>query len=223
MEDKNTPIKFEHLMLDIETMSSHSYAAILCIAAIEFDITTGKTGKTFYQTISLQSSMDSGLLVDPDTIEWWMTQTDQSKSDVFKDTKPLRETLNKFSEFVIQGDYQIWGNSARFDLGILQNAYDKLFIKIPWDFRKERCLRTLVSFNPEIKETHTYVGIRHNALYDCYNQISYGSRIWMILNGLTIPEAITSPRIKCTCSCHHQNGITHVYACCDNGYIKTYI
>lgn len=35
-----------------------------------------------------------------------------------------------------------------------------------------------------------------------------------------IPVNSTTP-IKCTCSCHYQSGITHIAACCDNGYIKS--
>jgi len=33
-----------------------------------------------------------------------------------------------------------------------KNAYNKAGIPIPWDFRKERCVRTLVSFNPSVKD-----------------------------------------------------------------------
>jgi hypothetical protein len=85
--------------------------------------------------------------------------------------------LSDFTRFCNK-DAKIWGNSARFDLGILQNAYNIQNMPIPWDFRKERCLRTLVEYNPTIKSSYKYSGTAHNALEDCYNQINYATEIF---------------------------------------------
>lgn len=74
------------------------------------------------------------------------------------------------------------GNSARFDLGLLENAYDKAMLSIPWKFYQERCVRTLVSFNPEIKNNLEFTGTAHNALADCYHQIKYCNLTWISLN-----------------------------------------
>jgi hypothetical protein len=49
---------------------------------------------------------------------------------------------------------------------------------IPWDFRKERCVRTLVSFAPEVKEAEPNTGVAHDALADCIFQINYCSKIF---------------------------------------------
>lgn len=175
MKMKN--MEFEHLMLDIETMGTDSYSSILSIGAVEFDITTGRTGKEFYQNISLQSCMYIGLVVNASTIMWWMKQSEEARKSFDSDSVTITEALKKFSSFCDMG-YQVWGNSASFDCGILKNAYDKCKITIPWDFRKERCVRTLVSFNPEIKNNYPSVGIVHNSLSDCYFQIGYCHRIW---------------------------------------------
>jgi hypothetical protein len=94
---------------------------------------------------------------------------------------PIIEALKEFSDFCNK-EYQIWGNSARFDCGILQNAYNKAGFSIPWDFRKERCVRTLVSFAPEIKDNYKPIGTAHNAVDDCKFQIGYCSEIWRSLN-----------------------------------------
>jgi hypothetical protein len=174
--------KFGHLMLDIETMGNESYSSILSIGALEFAIETGETGNEFYTNIDLQSCMNLGLVVNASTIMWWMKQSDQARSDLAKDgAVSIEEALHSFSA-VCNKDYQIWGNSARFDCGILQNAYNKAGIPIPWDFRKERCVRTLVSFNPRVKENYVRQGTEHNALSDCYHQVGYCSEIWKSLN-----------------------------------------
>lgn len=165
-------------MLDIETMGNESYSSIMSIGALEFDINTGETGKEFYLNIDLQSCFDIGLIVNASTVMWWMKQSDTARQDlVSRDVVSIREALHKFSEFCNK-DYEIWGNSARFDCGILQNAYNKIGIPIPWDFRKERCVRTLASFNPSIKDNFEVTGTLHNAIHDCYLQVGYCSAIW---------------------------------------------
>lgn len=173
---------FGHLMLDIETMGNESFSSIISIGALEFDIKTGKTGKEFYTNIDLQSCLDLGLIVNGSTIMWWLSQNEQARKDLIeRSSLPLKEALFEFSKFCNK-DYEIWGNSVRFDCGILQNAYNKAKIPIPWDFRKERCVRTLVSFNPDIKNNFSNSGTVHNALSDCYFQVSYCSAIWSSLH-----------------------------------------
>ena len=173
--------KFNHLMLDIETMGNESFSSIISIGALEFDIETGKTGKEFYVNIDLQSCIDLGLIINASTVMWWMQQNEQARKEFTnKDSLSIKRALLKFSQFCNK-NYQIWGNSARFDCGILQNVYNKAGIPIPWDFRKERCVRTLVSFNPKIKEKTVNTGTIHNALSDCYFQAKYCSLIWASL------------------------------------------
>jgi hypothetical protein len=165
-------------MLDIETMGSESYSAIVSIAAVEFDIETGETGSVFVEKISLDSCLKAGLTVNGDTIMWWMSQSDEAREALIEGhPSELEDTLEWFGAFVSKG-YYIWGNSARFDCGILQNAYNKIGKKIPWDFRKERCVRTLVSFNPELKASIERDGVAHDALDDCLYQIKYCTAIW---------------------------------------------
>jgi len=174
-------MNFNHLMIDIETMGTESFSSIISLAAVEFDINTGATGLEFYRNISLQSCIDYGLIVDASTIMWWMKQSDEARKILDKDVIPIHFALLDFANFCSK-DYQVWGNSARFDLGLLQNAFTKINVKIPWDFRKERCVRTLVSFKPEIKADFKYSGTAHNALADCHNQIQYCHLIWKSLN-----------------------------------------
>lgn len=167
--------KFKHLMLDIETLGTKSNSAIISIGAVEFDIETGETGETFYRNVSLKSSVDSGLIIDPDTVMWWLGQDLSARKSLTEGgVTQLPQALLDFNDFCTK-DYEVWGNSARFDLGIMSNAYEKTFISIPWNFRLERCVRTLVSLNPSIKDNIVFKGTAHNALHDCYHQIKYCS------------------------------------------------
>ena len=168
-------------MSNIKTMGSESYSSIVSIGAVEFDIETGETGREFYTNVDLQSCIDLGLILNGSTIMWWMQQNEQARKDLVEKTSlPINSALLEFAKFCNK-EYQIWGNSARFDCGILQNAYNKAGIPIPWDFRKERCVRTLVSFNPSVKDNFKKAEVEHNALSDCYYQIGYCTEIWKSL------------------------------------------
>jgi exodeoxyribonuclease VIII len=94
--------------------------------------------------------------------------------------------LQKLSDFIeMCGGKDIvfvWGNSARFDLGLLHNAYQKCNMPYPWDFRKERCVRTLLALKPQAKTVTQNVGVAHNPVDDCLFQIKYCTEVWKSLN-----------------------------------------
>lgn len=182
----NSENKFGHIMVDIETMGNKSNSAIVSIGAVEFNIATGETGREFYVNVSLQSCIDMGLTINADTIMWWMRQDDDARKALMCDTIDISSALHEFTVFVNDcgNKSEIWGNSNRFDLGILEDAYTKNFTKVPWDFRKERDVRTLVSFRPVIKDMTKPIGIAHNAVHDCYFQIRYCSDIYKNINNI---------------------------------------
>ena len=184
MEEK----KFGHIMVDIETMGNESSSAIVSIGAVEFNMATGETGKEFHVKVSLQSCLDNNLKINADTLMWWLKQSDEARTSLVDGEKlHISHALLKFSEYINEcggKTIEIWGNSARFDLGILSDAYSVVNIKTPWDFRNERCVRTLVSFLPEIKNMTKNHGIAHDALADCHFQIRYCSETYRRIKNL---------------------------------------
>ena len=184
-------------MIDIETFGNKSHSVILSIGAVQFDINTGETGKTFYKKIDLQSAMDAGLKLNASTLKWWMKQKHEALVELFDgETHKIKDALTSFGVFIeeVENEFRfdglledeeelrarVWGNGARFDLGILEDAYEALGMNTPWYFRGEMDVRTLVAFAPEIKKemTEEFDGTEHNALHDCYHQIKYCSKIW---------------------------------------------
>lgn len=180
------PIKLGHLMLDLETMGNASNSSIVSIGAVEFDLQTGLLGREFYEVVNLQSCLDKGLIINASTLYWWLMQGEAARKQICKPSDSLQCVLEKLKSFMgCLGDFQIWGNSARFDIGILESAYRALgyeSITLPWNFRNERDVRTLVSFAPQIKEQHPFTGVLHNPIDDCKHQISYCTAIWKKLN-----------------------------------------
>jgi hypothetical protein len=177
--------KLSHLMIDLETMGKGSNSAIVSIGAVEFELQSGETGEEFYTRVDLQSCLDLGLKVNASTIFWWLMQSEKARKEICKEGKPLREALFDLSVFIklLKTDVQTWGNGARFDLGILEDAYDACGSHTtPWGFRFERDVRTLVSFAPAIKDHYPFTGVEHNPIDDCKYQIGYCSAIWNKLN-----------------------------------------
>lgn len=194
MEAQNK--KFGHLMLDIETFGKYHNPAILSIAAVEFNIETGETGKEFHEKISLQSCLDAGLRVDESTITWWMEQDDDARKKLFDgEKKELSIVLLNFNSFIRSLDdnenIEIWGNGISFDISFLRAAYFLSKINFNWSFRYERDVRTLVSFAPEIKNDYVkFIGTKHDALDDCKHQIRYCSETYKLIKPVNKIEDI---------------------------------
>lgn len=175
---------FDNIMVDIETLGTKSNSVILSIGAVQFDITTSKTSKTFYQVLDLNETLkNSEFKIDASTLIWWINQNKKAK-EVFENKNRIHpldginNLKNWISEINTYDDIKIWGNSNRFDLGLLENYFTYYGFETPWSYKNERDIRTLVALAPEIKNNHKWIGTSHNALDDCYNQIAYCSKIW---------------------------------------------
>lgn len=170
-----------HIMVDIETMGTDPYCPVLSIGACRFamDDSEPDDDSLFYQVISLGSCMDLGLKPNPNTISWWMKQSDEAKK-IFTDPNavPLPLALDAFTDWLNSRPDQLWGNSARFDCGILEACYKACGKVVPWDHWNERCYRTLKS-SPKAKEIELVrMGIHHNALDDAISQAHHLRAIW---------------------------------------------
>lgn len=168
------------IMLDLETMGNGSNAAIIAIGAVKFNL--DGIFDTFYDMISLESSMKEGLIVDPGTIIWWMQQSEDARSIFNSDMiTDLRPALVNFSKWVIDPDTEIWGNGVDFDNVVLANAYRTCGIQIPWNFRYNRCYRTMKNIYDlyEIDES----GTAHCAIEDAKRQAEHLIEILKHVNG----------------------------------------
>ena len=112
--------------------------------------------------------------MDASTVQWWMKQSEEARKSLTKGHQvPIDEALKGLSFFIDDNEYQVWGNSARFDCGILVNAYEKLELGVPWKHFNERDVRTLVAFKPSVKKNMWFSGTPHYAPDDCKHQIKY--------------------------------------------------
>lgn len=170
-----------HLMVDLETMSSDMDAAIVAIGAVLFDtdgpelvaeeIDAGALN-CFYANVDLASSMRVGLKPSASTIMWWLKQA-QGARDALVVPQPIDITiaLAALAGFIKAHDIKyVWAH-ANFDLSILATAYNLCGIKLPWKYYDARDVRTIyaTAFNNE-KVPGVPTELKHNALWDAYRQ-----------------------------------------------------
>lgn len=159
-------------MIDLETFSTKHNAAIIQIGACYFDRTTGEIGKTFKVNISPKDSVVFGADIDPDTVTWWMKQSDAARESVLKESGvSLKDALDSFNIF-LQGTQNVWSH-ATFDFPIIMNNFIMAGIAPKINFRMARDIRTLTNLANLPHTESKRSGIHHDALDDCLFQVKY--------------------------------------------------
>lgn len=174
-------------MVDIETLGKRPFCPILAIGACAFrmsvvpgapDLPEDVITDVFYQAITLESCLTAGLRIDADTLMWWMgsdpehSPNEAARKATFMDPRAvaLPIALDAFTDWLQSRPLKLWGNSARFDMGILEAAYTACGKDAPWKFYDERCYRTIKNL-PEAKQVELVrYGTYHNALDDAITQ-----------------------------------------------------
>ncbi len=188
----------KHIMLDLETMGTTPGSAITQIGAVVFDPATEKFGATFYRRICLRSCVEIGMTMDPDTVIWWLKQSDAARAEFAKPSIHIAVALRDFKSFLVNhldGDVSpcIWGNGAGFDNILLADAYRLYGYGSVWPHYADRCFRTLKSEFSGIAKPATrtlaeyadaglicdgeFVATAHNALWDAITQAHWAMHI----------------------------------------------
>jgi hypothetical protein len=171
-----TTDNYNHAMVDLETLGTKPFVPILSIGACAMRLDTDdEIVDLFFQPINLQSCLDFGLRPDAATIEWWMNDPSimpEARAAAFgsEGRVPLPTALDNFTDWLQSRPLQLWGNSARFDLGILEAAYKACSKEPPWSFRDERCYRTIKCLPDAQGIEMVRKGTFHHPTADAVNQ-----------------------------------------------------
>jgi exodeoxyribonuclease VIII len=170
-----------HIMIDLETMGTRPNAPIIAIGAVAFqperqhkdgEMELGGILSTFYEVIDLAWGVRDGAVMDPETVIWWLSQSEEARTAVTRRGIEPRIALLRLSdwmrEFHIEG---VWGNGASFDNVILSETYGRLGMAAPWKFWQDRCYRTVKNLHPAV--TMERSGTHHNALDDARSQAEH--------------------------------------------------
>lgn len=159
----------EHVMIDLETLSTRPTAAIVSIGACKFSDT--KIVSEFYVNVSAKSSKENGLHVSKETVDWWLKQSDSARNALLINPQPLDVALKMFLEWYGSKSLKTWSNGADFDLPIMANALLQCSMEVPWKYWDGMCVRTIQTLtNSKVPRQE---GTHHNALDDAVNQAKY--------------------------------------------------
>lgn len=163
-----------HVMIDLETLSTRTDAAIVQIGAVLFEPVSGgkvRNDRPFNRHVLVQDGAGS---IDNGTLAWWLQQPnarDMGKA-LEADAVPLAQALQDLVEWPMKAmelEWSaiggVWAKPADFDLAILKTAFARFGTTPPWDRRATRCARTLFEVSggePSIDWT----GLRHHDAFD---------------------------------------------------------
>ncbi len=160
-----------HLMVDLETLSTHQNATIVSIGAVKFTFEDG-LGEEFLINISPKTCIERGLHVEKATLKWWLTQPKEIINLWKFNPQPLDEALVKFNDFVGTTKNQfIWAHGAIFDLGVIRSAFEACGVERNWKYWVEMDDRTIFNLlgirNDKIRAQESG---HHSALDDAKSQ-----------------------------------------------------
>lgn len=190
--------EYKHILIDIETTDTRHTAGILSIGAVAFNA-KGLHKARFYLPVDIQSCRYVGLSESKATMDFWESQGEKARA-VFTD--PNRVDLNValkqlevYTKKTCGGTkiVHMMGNSARFDLGILDNAYYACNMKPFWNPFKELCYRTFKNMGtvdgkpvPKIVRHNGGQSATHNSLQDAIEQAEHAIKLNEYYGGIIL-------------------------------------
>ena len=164
-----------HIMVDLETMSLEPNAALISIGAVKMNA-KGEIKDEFYRDISLPSSVEAGLHMDPITVCWWF-QNVKAHQNYIGSGHDLSKTLKEFSAWVtLETGFDphvfVWGNGAMADNVWLSQSYKAVGLNKPWSYKNDRCYRTFRALHWDVKDPPNNKN-PHNALSDAIWQANF--------------------------------------------------
>lgn len=167
-------MQFNEFMVDIETLGKGPRAAVIQIGICGFSLKTGEVDSP--QTYHVDPHPECE--IDPDTVRWWMMQSQAAREAVFGQVVTLapRVALSKLKDYVLisagqrQDPPTFWAMPPSFDLVILENLCRLENVAPPWAYNATRCLRTLCDLADVQKQERVKARIEHDAGCDAEAQ-----------------------------------------------------
>jgi hypothetical protein len=176
--------KFDHVMIDLETMSLHPHnALILSVGLIEFDpepIEGVRVGRRLLIIPSIEQQLVLGREVSASTQKWWSQQSPEAREHW---TNPIAERRSMAGalrdvKLFCQGASRVWANGTQFDLsnlvGLNMQMGENGQTDGLWHYQAPRDMRSFCRETPQTRLTpmisEAIDGVPHEPVYDCLVQ-----------------------------------------------------
>lgn len=175
---------YTDIMVDLETLGTGADACVISLGAIKFNINEidnfdaikRSNDRFFIEYFNMDDQIELGASVTPETIKWWLKQSDRARKFVYEKTeyKDTIDILEAFAKFC-KGSSFLWGNGAAFDNTIIRTMYRTFDTEFPISYSGDRCYRTLVALTKN-KPNLVRFGVHHNCLDDAITQALYAQQ-----------------------------------------------
>lgn len=157
-----------HCMIDLETLDTTPFAAVLSIGAVIFD-GSGILDKHYVRLDENEQLQKYGRTQSDATRKWWEEQSSDARK-VFEECRTqTRVGLVMFGGWLSQYNVEgVWGYGSTFDNTIMHTLFTSVVGTQPWSYRCDRCFRTLKELFPHLRFER--IGTHHNALDDAESQ-----------------------------------------------------
>lgn len=148
-----------HFMVDIETYDTKPTAVILSIGAV---VITDPT-QSYYR--ELDPTTQTYRTVSDSTKEWWSKQPMPIPIGPYSLYAALSDFSGWLQDICKGAEPVIWCKGTDFDVAILANAYEQMYLPVPWKYNNIRDCRTvfkIAQWGPK--------KAAHNALSDAIDQ-----------------------------------------------------
>lgn len=133
------------IMIDMETLDTSPFCAILTIGAVRFD----PKGTGVVERLELRPTLEDqtdiyNRRVNDDTLRWWGEQSPEAIEEALgeRDRISFAECMERLYKFC-WNRRAVWSNGAAFDVVVAETAFGQLGMRIPWPFYTVRDTRTL--------------------------------------------------------------------------------
>lgn len=161
------------VMLDIETLGTRPGYVVLSIAAATFRW-NGTVPATFKINLDIEQQVEAGLLIDPDTEEWWEEQSAEAYGVSRTSPQPVKMALLDLSEWFdknTNGNAHVYAQGQDFDAPMLAELYRRFDATPPWQFYQLRDTRTAYDIADLDRSKVSRLGVHHAAMDDVLHQI----------------------------------------------------
>lgn len=169
-------MKYNHVMIDLETMATTPNCAIVSIGAVIFEPRANViTDGMFYEELDWECQ---DRYRNKETMKWWAEQSNEARSSL-AGLEELKSCLEAFARWLPK-DAKVWGNGSIFDIAILEDAYRQYKLPIPWKFWNVRDMRTIKDLYESARggTGSKREGVKHHALHDAIHQAKYLNMMW---------------------------------------------
>lgn len=194
--DRLKTAKLPVVFIDVEAKAQSSNSLMTSVGAVCGDLATGEVF-TWFQT-ELPALYQQHRDVELATCKWWLQvyseipllrdletlRTESLPSDVAEAILQLNRWFDQLGEF--KREVEVFANGPEYDAANLDSLYRQLDSQLPWKFRRNQSVRTMVlmgrkllGIDPKYKERPGLV--EHFALHDALREFQYSSEIYRVL------------------------------------------